>query len=252
MDVTNRFVLDWARRRGGRVLDYGCGGGELVAAGRAAGLEIFGAEVFYAGSNARQEAANRGLLGDAVREIGECGSIPFPDEHFDLVTSNQVMEHVDDLDAVLREIHRVLKPGGSVLSVFPSADVWREGHIGIPFSHWFRKGSRLRFHYTWALRAAGLGTWKDQAPNARQWAINKLDWIDAYTRYRTRTEILAAYRRYFFSELCERDYIRYRLLDRPGGVRRALARVALAPGIGAAAVALFRKLAFLVIVSRKR
>ena len=251
MDVTNRFVLDYALRHPGRMLDYGCGGGELVAEGRARGLEIFGTDVFYGGSNARQEAADRGLLGDAILPMEPTGAIPFPDLSFDLVTNNQVMEHVANLDAVLHEIHRVLKPGGVVLSVFPSRDVWREGHIGIPFSHWFRPGSRFRFYYTWALRAAGLGTWKEQAPTPRQWAIDKLHWIDTYTVYRSRREIFGTYARYFESELREREYVRYRLLDRPGWLRRFLVHAVAAPGLSGMSEALFRKLAFLVIRSTK-
>jgi SAM-dependent methyltransferase len=177
--------------------------------------------------------------------------VPFPDGFFDMVTNNQVMEHVNDLDGALREIHRVLRPGGSVLSIFPSSDVWREGHIGIPFSHWFHRDSRLRFYYTWVLRAAGFGTWKNQAPSTRQWAIDKLRWIDTYTRYRSRGEIFQAYGRYFHNELREIEYIRYRLCDRPGRVRRLLARWIGVPGLTAVSVALFRKLAFLVMVSRK-
>ena len=144
LDVTNRFVLDFAARHGGRVLDYGCGAGRTVRAGRERGLEIYGTDVFYGGSQSRAEASASGLLGDVIREMQD-GRIPFPEGSFDLVTNNQVMEHVEDLDAVLREMNRVLRPGGTVLSVFPSVDVWREGHIGIPFSHWFTKGSRIRF-----------------------------------------------------------------------------------------------------------
>ncbi|MBS1857965.1 MAG: class I SAM-dependent methyltransferase [Acidobacteria bacterium] len=246
MDVTNRFVLDFARRYarehpGARILDYGCGAGALVDAGIAAGLDIRGADVFYAGAETRPR-------GGAIHEM-RGGVLPFADAAFGLVVNNQVMEHVEDLDATLREIHRVLGPGGLVLSVFPSRDVWREGHIGIPFSHWFRKDSRLRFYYTWALRALGLGTWKEQAPTARQWATDKLRWIDLYTRYRSRREIFAAYRRYFISETRELDYIRYRLLDRP---RRGWIASALRfPSAAWAARALFRKLAFFVILSRK-
>ncbi len=251
MDVTNRFVLDVARRHGGRVLDYGCGAGELVAEGRAAGLDIFGTDVFYSGSKARPEAQARGLLGTAVREMEPGGRIPFPDATFDLITNNQVMEHVRDLDAVLGEMHRVLKPGGAVLSVFPPADVWREGHIGIPFAHRFPRDSRLRFYYTWFLRAAGLGTWKEQAPTPRQWAIDKLRWLDTYTHYHGRAEIGETYARYFRNEFREPDYIRYRLLDRPGSVRRLLARAADLPLVSPVGVALFRKLAFFVILSRK-
>ncbi|MCC7173592.1 MAG: class I SAM-dependent methyltransferase [Bryobacterales bacterium] len=253
MDVTNRFVLDFARRfaeahRGARVLDFGCGAGALAAAGRAAGLEIVGADVFYGGSEARAEAAAAGRLGVTVYEITD-GRIPFPDGAFDLVVNNQVLEHVEDLDAILEEIHRVLAAGGTVLSIFPSADVLREGHIGIPLAHWFPKGSRLRFYYTWALRAAGLGTWKDQAPTCRQWAAGKLRWIDEYTRYRPRREIFRSFGRYFTSELREADYIRYRLRDNPR--LEPLARVLDLPGFAPAACAVFRKLAFLVIVSRK-
>lgn len=241
MDVTNRFVLDYALRHGGRVLDYGCGAGAVVKAGRAAGLEIYGTDVFYGGAATRPDPDDP-AIGEMIG-----GRIPFPDGFFDLVVNNQVMEHVDDLDAVLAEIARVLKPGGTVLSLFPSRDVWREGHIGIPFSHRLPKGSKLRFLYTWALRSLGAGTWKEQAPTARQWAVDKLDWIDRWTRYRPRRAIFEAYARHFTSELREIDYIRYRLLDRPGRLRRFLAQHP--PPLAAA---LFRKLAFLVIVSRKR
>jgi SAM-dependent methyltransferase len=220
----------------------------LVQAGRAAGLDMTGADVYYGGSKTRDEAERLGLVGDAIREMRE-GRLDFTDSSFDLVVNNQVLEHVADLDAALGEIHRVLKPGGLVLSLFPSRDVIREGHIGIPFSHWFPRDSRARFYYTWALRRLGLGTWKQQAPTCRQWAVDKLAWIDAYTHYRSRGEIFAAFERYFRYELRESDYIRYRLLDRPG--RSALAALADLPLVSAVARAVFRKLAFLVIVSRR-
>jgi SAM-dependent methyltransferase len=249
LDVTNRFVLDFAVRHGGRVLDYGCGAGRLVTAARAAGLDAFGTDVFYGGSTTRTEAEQTGLFGEVIRDMTG-GRIPFPAGTFDLVVNNQVMEHVDDLPAVLNEIARVLKPGGAALSVFPSADVWREGHIGIPFAHWFRPGSRTRFFYTWALRSAGLGTWKEQAPTPKQWAVDKLAWIDQWTRYRPRDEILRAWRSSFERvELRERDYIRYRLQARSSALRRVLAGTTTWPLLGHLEVALFRKLAFLVIYS---
>ena len=254
MDVTNRFVLDFARRFAGerrdtvRILDFGCGAGRVVAAGRAAGLEFYGADVFYSGSEDRAAAEASGLFGSVIREM-RGGRIPFDDGWFHLVVNNQVLEHVEDLDATLAEIHRVLAPGGAVLSVFPDAGVWREGHIGIPFSHWFARGSRLRYGYTLALRSLGLGTWKQQAATRRQWARDKLAWIDTYTYYRRRAVIFAAFDRYFRSETREIDYLRYRLLDRPG--RAALVRLLALPFAPTLATALFRKLAFLVILSRK-
>ncbi len=253
MDVTNRFVLDFAKRFAqarpdAKILEFGCGAGAVVAAARAAGLDMVGADIFYGGSKTRAEAENSGMLGAVIHEITD-GRLPFANEHFDLITNNQVMEHVEDLDAVLAELNRVLKPAGALLSIFPSRDVFREGHIGIPFSHWFKKGSRARFLYTWALRSLGAGTWKEQAPTPRQWALDKLSWIDTYTRYRTRGEIFAAFDRYFRTEFLEPDYIRYRLRERT--VLAPLARLLDLPAAPAVSAALFRKLAFLVLLSEK-
>jgi SAM-dependent methyltransferase len=244
MDVTNRFVLDFAIRHGGRLLDYGCGRGEVVIAARAAGLDAYGTDIYYAGAETRAPDT------PFIRPMND-GHIPFEDGSFNLVTNNQVMEHVDNLDTVLGEIHRVLRPGGTVLSIFPSRDVWREGHIGIPFAHRLPP-SRARFLYTLLLRKAGLGTWKHEAPDARHWAINKLAWIDRWTRYRSRRDIFSVYARYFDSECREADYIRYRLLDRPTPMRRFLVAAVQYSPVRQLGTAVFRKLAFLVILSHKR
>ena len=50
--------------------------------------------------------------------------IPFPDESFDLVFSSNVLEHVRSLPSFLKEIERVLKPGGTSLHIVPSPS-WR-------------------------------------------------------------------------------------------------------------------------------
>lgn len=254
MDVTNRFVLDFARQFAAahpqaRILDYGCGSGEVVIAGHDAGLDIYGTDIFYSGARSRTEAERSPLFGARILPM-EPDRTPFPDAHFDLIANNQVLEHVEDLDGTLRELHRLLKPGGLLLSIFPSRDVFREGHIGIPFAHWFPQGSRLRFYYAWALRALGFGYHKQESPTRRQWAADKLRWIDTYTRYRSRREIFQAFGRYFVTETRELDYIRYRMKATPRLSR--LVWVAGLPIVSQAGVALFRKLAFWVLLSRKK
>jgi len=56
---------------------------------------------------------------DSVDVVGDGMNIPTIDETFDTVTCNAVVEHVPDPDALLSEIHRVLKPGGHVQLMIP-------------------------------------------------------------------------------------------------------------------------------------
>jgi len=66
-------------------------------------------------------------------------SLPIDDDSFDIVLCTQVLEHVDDPAAAVREMHRVTKPGGRVLAsthgvmVFhPNPnDYWRWTHTGL-------------------------------------------------------------------------------------------------------------------------
>ena len=87
---------------------------KLSRAGLSEGLAIDGVEMFYEAGDRRELARKRGLLGTSIREITN-GQIPHADDSFDLVVSNQVFEHVEDLPSVLAEIGRVLKPTGSII-----------------------------------------------------------------------------------------------------------------------------------------
>lgn len=122
--------------------------------------------------------------------------IPFETHSFDAVVSNQVLEHVEDIDAALAEIARVLRPGGASLHIFPHREVWREGHCGIPFLHRFPRGSTPRVYYAAALRALGLGHFKS-GKSVMQWSSEFCDWLDRWTHYRPLADLDAAFRRHF-------------------------------------------------------
>jgi 2-polyprenyl-3-methyl-5-hydroxy-6-metoxy-1,4-benzoquinol methylase len=96
LHINHRYLLAFAERvcqgrDDPKILDYGCGKAEIVLAGRQQGLNIFGAEAFT-GTSARQSVEAAGLLGSVVREIDAAGRLDFPDNSFDFVFSNQVME----------------------------------------------------------------------------------------------------------------------------------------------------------------
>ncbi len=251
LHVNHRYVLEWAGSHaspGAKILDYGCGGGDVVEAGRREGLDFYGVELFYAGSRARETANEKGLLGVWVHELQDNQRVPFPDASFDVVVTNQVLEHVEDIDAVLDEIRRVLRPGGRILALFPSKWVIREGHIGVPFVHWFRPASRVRRRYATFARRLGLGFFKgDQAPD--EWVESKLQWIDRFTFYRSRSQIHECFRRRFVFYHNEASYAAYRLRRGPAPVPSGIATTRLGAPVAAA---LIRALAGYVIEGSRR
>lgn len=108
-------------RLGKRVLDNGCGVGiylEQLAreAGAAHGLEYD----FPRATAAVHRVQN------IVQGAGE--HMPYADESFDLVLSHEVLEHVQDDQAAVREIVRVLKPGGRLLLFVPNRGYPFETH----------------------------------------------------------------------------------------------------------------------------
>ena len=100
---------------GERVLDLGAGAGtdSLVAAqmvgadGHVTGIDMTAAML----AKARAAAAEMGVTNVEFVE-GEAERLPFPDETFDVVISNGVIDLVPDKDAVFAELYRVLAPGG--------------------------------------------------------------------------------------------------------------------------------------------
>ena len=116
-----------------RILDLGCGAGRMVGAGRAQGYDFYGAgyQLYDAHEPASPEFVAQGVL----RQITDNPyRLPFDDGFFDVVISDQVFEHVMDYPGTIREIHRVLKPGGAFLHIFPSKYKLIEPHVRVPFA----------------------------------------------------------------------------------------------------------------------
>jgi SAM-dependent methyltransferase len=121
-------LLDYFDNRskpaGGVVLDLGCGfGGRSVAYQRLTGSYIVGLEIdSRMAGPALRFARSMSETTDAVDACFAAGvgeALPFASGSFDAVLCYDVFEHVQDPGTTLAEIHRVLKPGGSLLTVFP-------------------------------------------------------------------------------------------------------------------------------------
>ncbi len=103
--------VDWS---GKSVLDLGCAGGFMAEAIAAEGAAVTGIDpASQAIEAARRHAESGGL--DIQYDVGVGEALPYEDSSFDRVVCVDVLEHVSDLQQVLGEISRVLKPGGVFL-----------------------------------------------------------------------------------------------------------------------------------------
>jgi len=127
------------QRLAGRVLDNGCGVGMYVQHLAPLAGHITGLEYDFARA---QLAATRsaGILNAAAEHL------PFASSSFDLVLSHEVIEHVSDDRLAVREMVRVLKPGGRAVIFCPNRGYPFETH-GIYWRGRYRFGNKLFVNY---------------------------------------------------------------------------------------------------------
>src|SRR5437588_12835636 len=133
LDVNRRYFAFYVKQTaapGARVLDFGCGAGAVTRLLRGSGYEAFGVDVKGWGLD-QPEFRSGGLPEGTLRYYEQDSPLPFEDDTFDVIVSDQVLEHIVGLEHVVRELERVLKPDGVIYHHFPSRRVIREPHIGI-------------------------------------------------------------------------------------------------------------------------
>ena len=145
-------VLEWlAAQPGERILDLGCGDGQLTARIAATGAEVVGLD---ASPQMAAAARSRGIKVDE----GHAESLPYPQHIFDAVFSNAALHWVRDQDAMMAEVRRVLKPGGRFV-----AEMGGQGNIA-------------------AIRVALMATLAHHGFDGREDNVNYYPTPDAFTR----------------------------------------------------------------------
>jgi len=100
-------------RAGGRALDVGCGAGQVVARLTEAGYEAHGVDVSEPNIARARKFSTRCQFYDGRH-------LPFADGYFDSAGALNVLEHVEEPEAFIREVVRVVAPGGKVVISSPN------------------------------------------------------------------------------------------------------------------------------------
>lgn len=204
-----RALQDVAAGRRLSVLDMGCGDGLLIRSFLGFGHDMHGFDLPDREAALREKMTP--VFGDAfesrIRIMADERRIPFEDQQFDVVYSNQVFEHVRFLDQMLAETVRVLKPGGTFIALFPLATYPIEGHCLVPFAHWLPPG-RSRRRYLTTMLTLRIGRRFEGMTNGQS-AAEWDDRLRQYTFYRFMNEIMALLDHYYGSSTVDAaGYIR--------------------------------------------
>jgi len=177
-----------------KVLDFGCGRGAAVLKMLLLGYEAFGVDV-DPGPVRNGEAVFRSLGYSPEERLFLCenDSLPFETASFDLVFSEEVLEHIRSLEGYVKELARVSRQGGVGVHFFPAKWVMKEPHVYVPFVHWLPKNSFRR----WWLKQnrSLLPTWHGHDKLTRGQRIDEFyDYLNQKTYYRSNKSIRNVFR----------------------------------------------------------
>jgi SAM-dependent methyltransferase len=132
VDLQVRTIYDFLRHTvplmEGAVLDVGCGESPYV--------HLLTGTAFYTGVDIA-DADKFGMIGCDGTFGFDGETLPFPDASFDHVICTEVLEHARDPTALVAEMHRVMKGGGTLVATIPfSARVHYEPHDYQRFTFW--------------------------------------------------------------------------------------------------------------------
>jgi SAM-dependent methyltransferase len=193
-----------------RILDFGCGSGELVKAAYEAGLDAYGCDIDFSSEWIEQATLAELRTSNRVREIhrssagkvspgqSETYRLPFENNTFDVVISDQVFEHVRNYAEVIAELARVTKRDAVMLHIFPSKYRLIEGHLGVPLATFFRPRWWLKL---WAV--LGVRNEYQRGLSVTETVEQNVRFLDEMVNYLTMRQIRQEFGHYFSVESAE-------------------------------------------------
>jgi len=171
-----------------RILDIGCGRGLAVAHLLSRGFDAYGGEASIDQVElAQQGLENSGHDTDRIVQLNlQDGRYPLHGGTFDFIYSDNVIEHVEDLNAFIDEVARLTTQDGKGFHIFPS--IWKptEVHLRIPFVHWLPK-NRTRYYFIRIAMSAGFDPYwvRNEGKEKHEAAEDYYNYIQNNTYYRS-------------------------------------------------------------------
>jgi ubiquinone/menaquinone biosynthesis C-methylase UbiE len=135
-----------AKRREVNVLDWGCGRGKDVLWLKEEGYNAFGVDIDPEPiQNGEDLFRKKGYSEPGLSLIDHRGRTIFPDNYFHFVFSNQVFEHITDIEVIAKEFQRITEKSGMGYHAYPAHRYIVEGHLFMPFVHWLPKNRSRKY-----------------------------------------------------------------------------------------------------------
>jgi SAM-dependent methyltransferase len=213
--LTNIIAAESRRRPGDgplRILDAGCGDGRFlgfaqqrlpVMTGRS--IELHGFDVsdaaiqppsFFVQTIDRLTRVDPSVdWSTRLHQITQADPWPFPESYFDVVVSNQVCEHVNNMESFLEQAASVTVQNGFSAHIFPLRRYTVEGHTGTPFGHRVLSHDVREIYFRHLARygLARLGPLrKTPGETFEEFAVSRSDYISFETAYHTWPQLARA------------------------------------------------------------
>jgi cyclopropane fatty-acyl-phospholipid synthase-like methyltransferase len=186
---------------GSTLLDLGCGNGMLVREYRRLGVVAFGCDFVFKDGPCVSSDSKEGILRLMNMKPYR---LPFADESFDVVVSDQVFEHVLNYDETLSEVRRVLKPNGLSVNFFPSRYTPIEPHVYVPFATIIQRRWWLALWATLGIRTAA-----QKGMAVREVAEANYQYLTSNTNYLSKAAIGRHVSQHFNDyQFCEASFLK--------------------------------------------
>ncbi|MBW1894659.1 MAG: methyltransferase domain-containing protein [Deltaproteobacteria bacterium] len=131
---------------------------------------------------------------DRLKLVGQNDKWPFENQYFEVVISDQVVEHLKNHLFFFSEMARVLSPTGFSLQSIPFREKVFDGHVSLPLAHKFKSYDFI-YNFIYLFSLLGFGKYKEvgkrKGITISEYSINQADYLVSKINYLSRKEFLS-------------------------------------------------------------